>query len=86
MVFAEGVEGDVLFQEKFRMGHIELFGEMLLGIAVHAGEELCVHFGAAFWCFCEAWAVGIFANGDEEIADGFFCFFNIYHDTSILSL
>ena len=61
------------------MGHIELLGKMFFGVAFHAGEQFLVHFCAAFWRFNKAGPVWIFADGDEQIADGFFSFFNINH-------
>ena len=70
MVLAEGGEADVLDEDHF----VVLLGEGLAqdfaGVAAEAGREVGVHAGDAGRRLLQALAVGVFADGQEDLADG----------------
>jgi hypothetical protein len=69
VMLAHAVEFDVAHEDDF----VVIFGEYSLqvdaGIFVEPGENLGIHSGHAGWGFEESFAVGIFADRDEDFAD-----------------
>jgi hypothetical protein len=72
VVLADGVEGDVLEDDQLVVFLVEVGLEELGGILPQAAEKFGVHLGDAGGGACEAFTVGVFADGDEDLANGGF--------------
>jgi hypothetical protein len=72
VVFAEGVEFNIAEKDDLIVSFVEDGFEMRAWVLVHAGHQFGIGAGDAAGGFAEAFAVGVFADGDENLADGAF--------------
>jgi hypothetical protein len=70
VMFAHAVEGDIANENKFVVLFFEDLLEVSSGFDVQSAEDFGVHARDAFGCFAEPIAVGVFADGKENFADG----------------
>ena len=72
VVLAHALEADIADQDHFVVALGEKLLQMPAGIKVQAREELGIHAGHPGRCFLKPLAIGIFANGHQNLADGTF--------------
>ena len=70
VVLADAVEGDVAQDHHLLVADVELHLEQALGIDAESLEEFAVHAGDARRRLGEALAVGVFADGEDHLAEG----------------
>ena len=72
MVFAHRVEGDVAHEDEFIGARVELRAQVLAGVLeqarAHFAPRACHAVGRAD----QAFTLGVFADGDEQVARGLF--------------
>ena len=69
-MLAHAVEADVADQHHLVVLLGEEFAEVDARVVVQAGEQLGVHAGDAGRRFAQTFAIGVFADGGENFADG----------------
>jgi hypothetical protein len=72
MMLAEGMELDVAEEDDFVVALVEDGLEVKVGVLLEAGHQFAVRSGDAVGSFEESFAIGIFADGKKDFADGLF--------------
>ncbi|MDI2023155.1 hypothetical protein PJL18_03703 [Paenarthrobacter nicotinovorans] len=72
VVFARGVEGNVLHQDKLFVVEVEGGGQDVRGVLVQAREHLGIGFGHALWRVLQPATVRVFTNCQQDLADSRF--------------
>ena len=62
----------------FRKGLVQHLCQFMIRI-IHAGKDFLIHFGYPFWCFHQAFPVGIVPESNEDSPYMFFYGFRINH-------
>ena len=72
VVFAHRVEGDVAHEDEFIGARVELRTQMLTGVLEQAGAHFAPRACHAVGRADQAFTLGVFADGDKQVARGLF--------------
>ena len=84
VVLTQGGEGDIADHHHFVVTGLKRGAQMGTGVGLNTFEELDIHVGDSARSFEQTVAIDIFANRDEQLADGCLDSVTIDHEPSPL--